>query len=136
MTVPELPQLTGLDRVRHGLRTRHPELRFTDSGDRITVHPPNADGFSISIGSDGVVAFDGWHEHFDDESAALNFFAFGFYGKCRLKVEIRGKIECKWTLEVIDEGKWVEDSTTGLLILPFWRSPRIIYRQNSALQPM
>ncbi len=51
-----------------------------------------------------------------------------------MKVTYRGKSAHKWTLESLEDGQWVEDSTTGLLFFPFWRSERIEYRQNGILK--
>ncbi len=123
-----------LDRVRERLRTKHPDLRFTDANGTIVVHAPAPGGFDVSISADLVVGFDGWHEHFDTPERALDCFAFGFSDRCRLKVTYRGSFACRWTLESIEDGQWVEDSTTGLLFFPFWRAPRVEYRQNALLK--
>ena len=123
-----------LDKVRHSLKTKHPDLRYTDANGTIVVHAPSPGGFDVSISEGLVVGFDGWHEHFDAEEKALRCFAFGFSGQCRLKVTLRGQFAHKWTLETLENGQWVEDSTTGLLLFPFWRPSRVEYRQNGILK--
>ena len=76
------------------------------------------------------MGFDGWHEHFDTEEEALNCFEFGLSGNCRLKVVYRGSFAHRWTLESKTDSGWREDSTTGLLVFPFWRRRRAVYLTN------
>ena len=123
-----------LERVRDSLKTKHADLRYTESAGTIVVHAPVPGGFDVSISEDLVVGYDGWHEHFDTPDKALECFAFGFSDRCRLKVTYRGKFAYRWTLESLEGGQWVEDSTTGLLLFPFWRRPRVEYRQNGLLK--
>ena len=123
-----------LDQVRDSLRWKHPPLRYTEDGGTIVVHAPTPDGFDVSISEDLIVGYDGWHEHFDTPEQALECFAFGFSDQCRLKITYRGNFACKWTLESLVDGQWVEDSTTGLFFFPFWRTPRVEYRQNGLLK--
>ena len=33
-------------------------------------------------------------------------------------------------LEYIQQGEWIEDSTTGMLFPPFWRKAEVVYLQN------
>ena len=122
--------MSVLDKVRDGLKTKHADLRYTEADGTIVVHAPAPNGFDVSISEDLVVGYDGWHEHFDTPEKALECFAFGFSDRCRLKVTYRGKFAYKWTLESLEDGQWVEDGTTGLLFFPFWRRPRVEYRQN------
>jgi hypothetical protein len=77
-----------------------------------------------------TVSFEGWHEEFATESEALGCFAFGLSSDCRLVIVFRGNVETQWIVERLDEGKWIEDSATGLLWQPFWRQARREYRQN------
>jgi len=116
------------------LREHHPSLSTWVEGDTITVEPLDEDGFSVWLREqDGwfIVGFDGWHEHFDSEEDALNCFAFGLSGDCRVKVVYRGSFAHRWTVEFKTDGGWREDSTTGLLVYPFWRRPRAVYRTNA-----
>ena len=126
--------MSVLDRVRDSLNTKHADLRYTEANGVIVVHAPTPNGFDVSISEGLVVGYDGWHEHFETPEKALACFAFGFSDKCRLKVTYRGKFAHKWTLESLENGQWIEDSTTGLLFFPFWRVERIEYRQNGLLK--
>ena len=126
--------MSVLDKVRDSLKTKHADLRYTEANGTIVVHAPTPNGFDVSISENLVVAYDGWHEHFDTPEKALECFAFGLSDQCRLKVSYRGKFDHKWTLESLEDGQWVEDSTTGLLFFPFWRGERIEYRQNGLLK--
>lgn len=99
----------------------------------LTVLPREADGFAVSLTeAPGVwtVSFEGWHEEFVVEDTALNCVAFGLSTECRLRVEYRGRLPVKWTVESLASGEWVEDSTTGLLHPFFWRRARVRYLQN------
>ncbi len=123
-----------IEKVRDSLKTKHTDLRYTEKNGTIVVHALSPNGFDVSISEDLTVRFDGWHEHFDSPEEALECFVFGLSDHCRLKITLRGNSPCKWTLESLEEGKWIEDSTTGLLIVPFWRAERIEYRQNNVVK--
>jgi len=115
---------------------RHPELTYHVTDRTIAVDAPTSNGFAVSLtkGMDGwVVAFDGWHEHFKSEEEALNCFVFGLSDRCRLQVCYRGSFPYRWTLEEQADDSWREVSTTGLLFFPFWRRPRVEYRQNDVI---
>ena len=102
--------------------------------DHIVVSCGNPESFDVSIyatGDEFQVGFDGWHEHFDAEEDALNCFAFGLSKECRLKVVKRGNMECSWTAQALQDGTWVDDTTTGLIFVPFWRPKQVEYRQNT-----
>lgn len=104
--------------------------------ENISVTCKKPGSFTVSIQSDGddfIVYFDRWHEHFHDLNTALNCFAFGLSHECRLKVTLRGNMECAWTVQSQEEGAWTDDSTTGLLLVPFWSEKRIEFRQNKLL---
>lgn len=122
--------MSVLDRAREILGTKHAALRYTDAAGTVVVHASRPRGFDVSISEDLIVGFDGWHEHFDTPEEALECFAFGLSERCRLKVTYRGKFAHKWTMEFFEDGRWIEDSTTGILLFPFWRAPRIEYLQN------
>ena len=112
----------------------HPELNWAIDGGSLNVDPVSPDGYRVWIDcSDGkfTVGFDGWHEHFDDEDEALDCFAFGFSDQCRLKVVRRGDFDCAWTLESQEHDTWIEDSTVGLFMVPFWRKKSVIYKRNA-----
>lgn len=129
---PPNESLTAIERIRRKL-VRHPSIRFTIDGSTVTVHPSSADGFSVWLSENSgsyTVAYDGWHEEFTDLEEALAAFAFGLSGDCRLKVVMRGATECSWTVEGQEDGNWKGDSTTGMVLVPFWRKRCTLYRRN------
>ncbi|MEL6196961.1 MAG: hypothetical protein AAFT19_03855, partial [Pseudomonadota bacterium] len=88
----------------------------------VKCHNPSSFLVSITQMEDEFqVDFDGWHEHFTSFSDASNCFVFGLSPEARLAVTFRGRMECAWTLQSREEGEWLDDSTTGLLLFPFWR---------------
>jgi len=103
------------------------------SDHHIIVSCKNPESFDVSFhafGEEFQVGFDGWHEHFEAEEDALNCFAFGLSEECRLKVVKRGTMECSWAAQFWQDDKWVDDTTTGLIFIPFWRRKQIEYRHN------
>ncbi|MEM8686971.1 MAG: hypothetical protein AAGF81_06565, partial [Pseudomonadota bacterium] len=87
----------------------------------LSVCCDNPESVEVSVwetGSSFQVGIGGWHEHFDALEDALNCFAFGLSEACRLKVTLRGSMECAWTMQSLEDGEWVDDTTTGLLFIP------------------
>jgi len=124
-----------LAEIRNRL-TKYPQARSEEGGNSITVLPADGKGFPVAFtvaGSEYVVSFSGWHEHFTDAKEALNCFAFGLSEDCRLKVHKRGNLEYRWTVESRSDGTWVEGSTTGLLFFPFWRRHQVEHLRNRLL---
>jgi hypothetical protein len=116
-----------------GKLAQHPHIRFVATATEVRVPAANPNGFTVWLSErpDGfTVAFEGWHEEFSSEEDALNCFAWGLTPECRLRVELRGAFPYRWTAESMQNGGWVADSTTGLLLFPFWRRARTEYRQN------
>jgi hypothetical protein len=127
--------MNAVERLRRWLQT-HPILPFRVSDCSITVPPSAPTGFTLSLalaGEQFVVSFDGWHAHFTSEEEALQAFALGLTNECRLRVERRGRTECRWALERLTPAGWNEVSTVGLLLVPSWRKREVIYRQNAVL---
>jgi hypothetical protein len=129
--------MNTIEKVLELLRNLH--LPHRVNGQIVTVDPSHPNGFAVSLEiRDGtfVVFVDGWHEHFDsdnqaaNEKGALDCFKYCLTGSCRLKVYRRGKTEYRWVLESQTEQGWQEDSSTGLLLFPFWKRLEIIYREN------
>lgn len=103
------------------------------SDQHIVVSCKNPESFDVSFyvsGEEFQIGFDGWHEHFEAAEDALNCFAFGLSEECRLKVVKRGTMECSWTAQAWQDDVWVNDTTTGLIFIPFWRPKQIEYRHN------
>jgi hypothetical protein len=129
---------SAIDRVKERLAD-YPDLTYTISGNKITIDAPSADGFAVSLiemETQWIVHFEGWHEHFETEAEALDCLAFGLSGHCRLEITFRGTFPYKWTLQHKTEDGWQDDSTTGLLLFPFWRRRHVEYRQNAVLKPI
>lgn len=110
----------------------HPALFYKESLNGVYVDAPDSGGFAVSLTvADGyTVAYDGWHEHFDDPYDALECFQFAFSPQCRLRVALRGHTEYRWSMEYQTPNGWEVESTTGLLFFPFWHRPRVTYRHN------
>jgi hypothetical protein len=114
----------------------YPDAEVEIDGNSISVLPNSSDGFTVSlmVNQDSyTVSFNGWHEDFQDKDAALDCFAFGLSSDCRLKEYLHGSVACKWTVESKENGEWVEDSTTGLLLFPFWTKKKTRYLQNTLI---
>lgn len=112
----------------------YPELNYEQSESFISVNPPN--GFNVWFTENEnsfTVGFAGWHEDFSQAEEALNCFAFGLSGECRLKVYKRGSSEYKWIVQAFRENEWHDDSETGLLFFPFWRKKQVFILQNAVI---
>ncbi|MFM7444200.1 MAG: hypothetical protein ACKO2N_09870 [Tabrizicola sp.] len=106
-------------------------ITWTETGLSVTCANPEA--FPVSIEPQGTafqVVLGGWHEHFQSLPEALDCFAIGLSETCRLKVVRRGTMECAWTVQSLTNGEWVDDSTTGLLLIPFWRRKTLIFQKT------
>jgi hypothetical protein len=113
--------------------TKYPGVVYQSADDHISVPAGGPDGFGVRLDLDGpnfIVSFDGWHETFADVEEALNCFAMGLTGACRLEVEFRGRMARRWAVQWLNDGSWVTDSEVGLLLFPLWRRKQIVYRQN------
>lgn len=127
--------MSAIDRIRVRLAA-YPRISYRVEGRTITIDPANPEGFSVWLTEDGdeiVVGFEGWHEHFASEEDALNCFAFGMGDQCRLRIDFRGDFPYRWTAEARAEAGWQADSTTGVLLAPFWRPKRTTYYQNQLI---
>ena len=116
----------------------YPHAQFESDDNSISVLPIESDGFTVRlvVNHDSyTVFFNGWHEDFQNPEEALNCFAFGLSSYCRLKEYLRGNIAWKWTVESQENGEWIEDSTTGLLLSPFWMKKKTRYLQNTLIGP-
>ena len=101
--------------------------------DGLTIPAATPAGFDVEIYRNRdtcIVAFDGWHEHFNDGAEAVKCFLFGLNGECRLEVVQYGKRAYKWTLETKTEDGWQADATTGLIFVPFWLKKTVSYKSN------
>ena len=114
-----------------------PEARYDSDAYSITVLPHNSHGFNVTLTKNSAnsytVFFNGWHEDFEDPEETVNVFGLGLSVECRLKEYRRGSFAYKWTVETLENGEWLEHSTTALLLFPFWRKRAIHYLQNRLL---
>lgn len=119
--------------IKERLR-KYPDLPFNEDLNSISVTPEN--GFTVWIedyGDSITVGFEGWHEEFDNPEEALACFAWGLGNECRLKVVSRGGKPHQWVVQSLQEARWVNESTVGLLFFRFWRRKTISYVQNSVI---
>jgi hypothetical protein len=79
------------------------------------------------------VRFDDWHDHFASGEEALDWVGFAYSGQCRLAITYRGRLAVKWVVESFGDGQWIAEREFGHILVPFWLSPRIVYRQNPNL---
>lgn len=115
---------------------QYPFVRYESDADSLSVFPTANDGFTVGLTVNQksfTVSFNGWHEDFQNEEEALTCFAFGLSADCRLKEYKRGSFAYKWTVEARENGEWVEDSTTGLFLFPFWKPKESRYLQNNLI---
>ena len=115
----------------------HPEIRYTETEHSIEIPAIDENGFDIVLLDEGfrcTVYFDGWHDHFDAPDEAVSCVGFGLSDRCRLNVTMRGDFPQKWTVEYVEGGQWVEDSTTSLIFFPFWRPKTVVCLQNNVLR--
>jgi len=125
-----------ISKVKEKLQ-KYPEIRFQEDENSISVLPTLNNGFTVTliIGYDNFkVFYNGWHEDFEDEEVALNCFALGLSTRCRLKEFRRDNEPYKWTLEYLEKGNWIEDSTISLFDFSFWQNQTIHYLQNDLIK--
>ena len=84
----------------------------------------NPTGFQVWIqerdGNNCTVGFEGWHDEFTDENAAINCFAFGLSTACRLRIFRCLGTDYKWQVLVQENGEWIPDSETGIFFPTLW----------------
>jgi hypothetical protein len=127
--------MNPLDEIKTRLQ-KYPHVKYESSSSSITVFPLSDSGFAVDFtvtGNQYTVSFNGWHEEFTDATEALNCFAFGLSDECRLKECRRGQFAYKWTVESKQDGEWVADSETALVLFPFWRRAQVVYLQNNII---
>jgi hypothetical protein len=102
----------------------YPHVTYTIKDNYLEIPAQTPTGFSVWIQerADGcTVGFEGWHEEFASPDESLKCFAFGLSRDCLLRVSRRGNVDFKWQVFHQENGKWVADSETGLLVFRFWR---------------
>ncbi len=133
MRKPKKPMNKAINEIIERLK-KYPKAEYELNENSIIVKENDDNGFSVSLTSNGsgnyTVAFDIWHEEFDNEIDALNCFAFGLSKGCRLKTIKKGGKPIKWTVQSDENGNWIDGSTTGLINLTFWKKSEVVYLQN------
>ena len=117
--------------------SKYPDVRTEGDSRSITVLPLDDRGFRVSLNVDGsadnefCVSYEGWHEDFSSAEDALKCFAFGLSEGCRLRVR-KSWFFCTYTVESLQDGQWVAESTTGYPYLS-WRWRNVEFFQNRLL---
>jgi hypothetical protein len=112
---------------------KYPDVKYEIDTSSISVLPVSNEGFTVRLDvvqDRCTVSFNGWHEEFQRKDDALNCFAFGLSDECRLEEVRRGNFAYRWTVESMQNGKWVADSETGFFFFPFWKKKEVRYLQN------
>ncbi len=126
--------MSAIEVIREKLK-KYPQLNYQIEDNTITVEPVSLGGFAVCLIENNpgfTVGFDGWHEEFESQDEALNCFAFGLSEKCRLKVIKRGNMPTSWTVQSWNGSDWNNESTTGMIFIPFWRKKgRIPFECNN-----
>jgi hypothetical protein len=111
----------AISRIKEKLQ-KYPHVTYTSADGVLEIPAQSPTGFRVWIrehGSESTVGFEGWHEEFTDDEAALKCFAFGLSAACRLRVFRCLGTDYKWQVLVQVDGEWVADSETGLLFPTF-----------------
>ncbi|RYG46018.1 hypothetical protein EON79_11195 [bacterium] len=127
-----MPTPSFVTRIAAALEA-YPEAKVENDGRSIYVLPDTEEGFTVLIFHDKgrfSVYYNGWHEEFEDEEAAIGCFVTGLTPKVRLIEERRGGKPYRWTLETKTGEGWWTVSTTSLPLAPFWRRKRPTVLQN------
>lgn len=126
-----------IDDIKQRL-AKYPDAQYFCDGNSITVLPVSDEGFTVELADNGgdqyTIFFNGWHEDFQNREEALNVFALGLSEECRLKEYRRAQFAYKWIVEFKDDGQWVEQSTTALILFPFWKKADVRLLQNNLLK--
>ena len=117
---------------------KYPKAEYELSENSIIIKGNDDNDLAVSLTSNGnenySVAFDIWHEEFDNEIDVLNCFAFGLSKDCRLKTTKKGGKPIKWTVQSDENGNWIDRSTTWLINLTFWKKSEVFYFQNDFIK--
>ena len=125
--------MAAIEVVLSWLRSR-PDVSLRSTEHSVAIEPHEPSGFHLELIQRGAehwtVYFEGWHEEFSSENGALRCLAFGLSEECRLRIERRGNIPVKWSVESREDGTWISDSEVGLFHPFFWRPRSVEYRSN------
>ena len=118
---------------------KYHSVRYDIVDNTISLTTPEDKGFGVrfEVGNkEFIVSADQWHTHFDiaEEEDALGCFAFLLSDACRLRIEYQKEEPIKWTIQSFENGKWVDDSSTGRFNFRFWQTTRVQYFQNTLIK--
>ena len=116
---------------------KYQNISYTCDAYSLTVHPADEEGFpvSLSLEEEGyTLCFGDWHDHFEAEEEALEFFAFGLSHSCRLRVISRGGHPYKWIVENLANGTWRIVYEAGLFFFRFWGKKEEAVFQNKLIK--
>jgi uncharacterized ParB-like nuclease family protein len=105
------------------MSSKYPSLRYSVTDHDLAVTAQTPTSFDVTFHGDSgaySVSFGGWHEDFQDDDEAARCFLFGLSRDCRLRVLRRGRMDYKWVVQHQVDGRWCDESTCGLLFIPFW----------------
>jgi hypothetical protein len=116
---------------------KYPQLRYEKRENIIRVLPSIREGFEVVIEevfeNHFSVSFDHWHEDFYNLEEAVDCFLLGLSNHCRVKVESKGGVPFRWTVEYLDDTQWRERSSNSVWTHRFLSPATIVYLQNDLL---
>lgn len=116
---------------------KYSQLRFEKRDNLIRVLPAVREGFEVVIEevweNHFSVSFDHWHEDFYNLEEATDCFLLGLSNRCRVKVESKGGVPFRWTVEYLDSREWHERSSNSVWTHRFLSAATTAYLQNDLL---
>jgi hypothetical protein len=116
---------------------KYSQIRFERRDNLIRVLASTRDGFEVIIeqiwDNHFSVSYDNWHQDFYNWEDAQDCFLFGLSNRCRLKVQCKDAVPFRWTVERLEEEKWLERSSNSVWNYRFLSAPTTAYLQNDML---
>jgi hypothetical protein len=117
---------------------KRPELSHTEIPGGVRIEPMGPVGFAVELHGeeDGWTVYlgeGGFHESFETGEEALDFIAWCYSERPRLREVWRGPSLARAILEVHENGQWRCSAETVFFFVPIWRRRREEIRQNQPL---
>jgi hypothetical protein len=116
---------------------KYPQVRYEKRENLIRVLPSTREGFAVVIEevfeNHFSVSFDHWHEDFYNLEEAVDTFLLGLSNHSRVKVESKGGVPFRWTVEYLDDTQWRERSSNSVWTHRFLSPATTAYLQNDLL---
>ena len=127
----------------------HPQIKHEWSIDADEDHcildfpKSNPDGFDITVEvyPDQIIVFgQGFHEHFDQDNnsikieSSLGLVRDLLCPDMRIKEYLAGGSPYRWDAELLQNGKWLREHTTGLVFWNYFGRRSQKYYQNKVLE--